>query len=299
MNKTEKHIIIPADVPHEQRMHYLNNYATLTQGTDHIFIFAADQKMEHLNKDFSNPEHIQNPEDLFKLAASKKIGCFAAHLGLIERYAASYPTIPYLVKLNGKTDLLSSEPLSTQLWSVAEAIALRDEQNLTICAVGYTIYLGSEHEQTMLAQAAEIIHQAHASGLLACLWIYPRGLAVTNPHDPQLTAGAAGVAASLGADIVKLYLPDNSPDSLPAIVTAAGNTKVIISGGAIMEPQALFAHIYENIHKGKIAGAAIGRNIFQHPFPEALIILEICAQLIYHNYSLEQAYFHYQKAFKK
>ena len=78
---------------------------------------------------------------------------------------------------------------------------------LNILAVGYTIYLGSEHEATMLHQAARIIYDAHQHGLITVLWIYPRGKAVADEKDPHLIAGATGVAACLGSDFVKVNYP--------------------------------------------------------------------------------------------
>ena len=64
---------------------------------------------------------------------------------------------------------------------------------MNIVGLGYTIYLGSEYEATMMAEAGELIAQAHANGLIVVLWIYPRGKAVTAEKDPDLIAGAAGV----------------------------------------------------------------------------------------------------------
>lgn len=47
-----------------------------------------------------------NPEHMFEIASRAKIGVFATQLGLVACYGADYKTIPYLVKLNSKTDLV-------------------------------------------------------------------------------------------------------------------------------------------------------------------------------------------------
>ena len=52
------------------------------------------------------------------------------------------------------------------------------EAGVNVVGIGYTIYLGSEYESTMMAEAGELIAQAHANGLIVVLWIYPRGKAV-------------------------------------------------------------------------------------------------------------------------
>ena len=48
------------------------------------------------------------------------------------------------------------------------------------------------------------------------LWIYPRGKAVTAEKDPDLIAGAAGVALCLGADFVKVNPPKPEDGRTPA-----------------------------------------------------------------------------------
>ena len=78
------------------------------------------------------------------------------------------------------------------------------EAGVNIVGLGYTIYLGSEYESTMMAEAGELIAEAHAAGLIVVLWIYPRGKAVPDEKDPDLIAGAAGVALCLGVRLVKV-----------------------------------------------------------------------------------------------
>ena len=68
----------------------------------------------------------------------------------------------------------------------------------------------------MMAEAGELIAQAHANGLLVVLWIYPRGKAVKAEKDPALIAGAAGVALCLGADFVKVNPPKPEDGRTPA-----------------------------------------------------------------------------------
>jgi DhnA family fructose-bisphosphate aldolase class Ia len=78
--------------------------------------------------------------------------------------------------------------------------------NLDILGLGYTIYLGSENEGEMLAQAAQLVFQAHQAGLVTVLWIYPRGKAVKDEKDPHLIAGAAGNAT--GRNILQRLLAE-------------------------------------------------------------------------------------------
>jgi fructose-bisphosphate aldolase/6-deoxy-5-ketofructose 1-phosphate synthase len=293
-------IIIPADVPKNAVNTYSDNYAAITHGTGRLMLFACDQKMEHLNNDFHGPNihpDAQNPEHIFRIAQQGRIGALATHLGLIARYGKNYTSVNYIVKLNGKTDLIKSEiqdPYSKSLWDVEDVIEFQKTSGLNIRGVGYTIYLGSSFEHKMLADAAEIVRKAHEHGLIALLWIYARGKSITDDQDPKLLAGAAGVAASLGSDFVKIKAPKNV-DDLRIITAAAGNTNVICAGGQTTPPEQFFQILYDQLHTGGTAGNATGRNIFQKSLPQAVAMTNGIAALIFDNADVKTALTMYSK----
>ena len=199
-------IFAPLDVPKALRETYAANYLAATRQSGRLMLFAGDQKVEHLNKDFFGegiPADDNGPEHLFRIADKANIGVFATQLGLIARYGMSYPDVPYLIKINSKTDLVKtsqSDPFSGEWYDFQQVTDFRDNSGLNILGVGYTIFLGSEDEAEMLYQAAQLVYNAHQFGLISVLWIYPRGKAVSDEKDPHLIAGATGVAACLGAD---------------------------------------------------------------------------------------------------
>lgn len=282
--------IIPADVPQEKHAAFKKRYTTITKNTERLFIFAADQKMEHLNKDFFGPNlppEINTPEHVFTIAHKSPIGCFATHVGLIARYGSQYSDIPYIAKLDGKTNLNKEEPYSQQIWTVEDAVSLNISN---LCGVGYTIYLGSDYERNMLTEGANIVKNAHKHGLIAILWIYPRGSDVPDEYDPNIIAGAAGMAASLGADFVKVQKPSGPATNLQQAVQAAGNTKVVVSGGVTQDKKTFLKEVYNNIHQGHAAGAAVGRNIFQHKQSEAINMATALSEIIYKDTNLEDAF---------
>jgi len=246
-----------------------------------LFLFAGDQKIEHLNQDFYGkgiPEECADPEHLFKIASKGRVGVFATHLGLIEHYGPDYQDINYLVKLNGKTNLVPTkqkDPVSLLLHSIEDVVCFRDQSKLNITGVGYTIYLGSEFESQMLSQAAQVVYQAHQHDLKAILWIYPRGKAVSDERDPDLLAGAAGVAASLGADFVKINPPRGQTSEQRAVflkqaVAAAGRTGVICSGGERVDEKEFLQEISDQITIAGASGCAVGRNIHQRTLDDAV-----------------------------
>lgn len=276
MNGIER-IPVPLDVPPDQRKAFQERYDRMTGGSGRLMLFAGDQKMEHLNDDFHG-EGIHpddgDPEHLFRIASRGRIGAFATQFGLIARYAADYRDVPYVVKLNSKTHLvkpLQAEPLSRQWLAVDEVATLRDENDLDIVGVGYTVYLGSEHEAVMLTEAAQIVHRAHRLGLTAILWMYPRGRAVPNEKDPHLIAGAAGAGACLGADFVKLNCPagNEAMARFEEVVRAAGRSRVLCSGGSRLDEKAFLERLHQQLAAGA-GGNATGRNIHQKPLAQAI-----------------------------
>ena len=290
---------VPLDVPEGMRDVYLANYNLITQGSGRLMLFAGDQKMEHLNDDFYGegiPADDGDPEHLFRIASEGKIGVFAAQLGLIARYAMDYPEVPYLVKMNSKTHLVGvsqKDPVSRQLWSVGQLVDICAEKNVKIAGIGYTIYLGSENEAEMLAEAAALINDAHFHGLVTVLWIYPRGKAVKDEKDPHLIAGAAGVAACLGSDFVKVNAPKKDGKSgaelLQEAVQAAGRTKVVCAGGSSTSEEKFLAELYDQIHIGGASGNATGRNIHQKSLADAVKFCNAIYAITVENKSVEEA----------
>ncbi len=280
MGVRENEVMVPLDVPKAVREKYITNYLTITKNSGRLMLFAGDQKVEHLNSDFYgegiHPDD-SDPEHLFRIASKVNIGVFATQLGLIARYGNSYSDIPYLVKLNSKTNLVKtsqSDPFNNQWLDVQQVVDFRDNSGLNILAVGYTVYLGSEYESEMLHQAAQIVCNAHQHGLIAVLWIYPRGKTVTDEKDPHLIAGATGVAACLGSDFVKVNYPKKegyeSKELFKEAIRAAGRTKVVCAGGSSDDVEVFLKRLHDQIHVSGASGNATGRNIHQKSLKEAI-----------------------------
>ena len=296
---TRDQVKVPVDVAPDMRDEYISNYMKATQGTGRLMLFACDQKVEHLNKDFYG-EGIDiadlDPEHLFKIGSQGVCGVLAGQRGLIAQYAADYPDINYLVKMNSKTNLVGvkqDDPYSPQLYDLDAVLAMRDA-GVNIVGLGYTIYLGSEYESTMMAEAGELIARAHNHGLLVVLWMYPRGKAVTAEKDPDLIAGAAGVALCLGADFVKVNPPKPEDGRTPAEAlkiasTAAGRCGLVCAGGSTVDADTFLTQLYDQIHAGGACGNATGRNIHQRSLDEAVRLTKAISAITLADYSVADA----------
>jgi fructose-bisphosphate aldolase/6-deoxy-5-ketofructose 1-phosphate synthase len=276
---------VPADVPQSAYRTYVRNFLSATHGTGRLMLFAGDQKIEHLNDDFYGtspigqiPADDSSPEHLFRIASEGQIGIFATQQGLLARYGRQYPDAPYMVKLNSKTHLVKTDqrdPMSGVMTDIDRLLELKANAHVNIIAIGFTIYVGSEFDYLQMEQAHRLIQDAHREGLLAVLWMYPRGAAVAAEKAPHLIAGAAGLAACMGADFTKVNPPkpedgSSSAQALREAVAAAGNTGVICSGGTSQDAVSFLQSLHDQIHIGGAVGNATGRNIHQRPHDEAL-----------------------------
>jgi class I fructose-bisphosphate aldolase len=296
---TRDQVRVPADVPAAARELYIDNYLKATQNTGRLMLFACDQKIEHMNDDFFgegvHPDDAE-PEHLFRIGSQGVCGVLAGQRGLVAQFAPDYPAINYLVKMNSKTHLVKTsqdDPYSPQLYDIQTVLDLIDN-GVNVVGIGYTIYLGSEYESTMMTEAAQLIADAHANGLVVVLWIYPRGKAVADEKDAHLIAGAAGTAACLGADFVKCNPPkgDDTASSAQKLVEAsksAGRTGLVCAGGSTVDAETFLGQLYDQIHVGGAVGNATGRNIHQRSLDEAVRLTKAISAITLGDKSVAEA----------
>lgn len=303
---TRDQVHVPADVPAVVRETYVDNYMAATRGTGRLMLFACDQKIEHLNDDFFGEgisAEDSEPEHLFRIGSQGVVGVLAGQRGLIAHYAADYPDINYLVKMNSKTHLVKTsakdpakhqdDPYSPQLYDIQTALDLRDN-GVNVVGIGYTIYLGSEYESQMMMEAGQLIADAHSVGLIVVLWIYPRGKAVADEKDAHLIAGAAGTAVCLGSDFVKVNPPkgddeQTSAKKLVEVSKAAGRTGLVCAGGSTVAADKFLSQLWEQIHVGGAKGNATGRNIHQRSLAEAVRLTKAISAITLADWTVDDA----------
>jgi len=240
-------------------------------------LLAYDQGLEHgPSKDFNDKS--VDPKYILEIAEKGKFTGLVFQKGVAEKYYDG--KVPLIVKVNGKSSLPKGEPLATQNCSVKHAKALGAQ------AVGYTIYLGSAHENVMLNEFGQIQEEAHELGLAAIAWVYPRGEAVANDSTREIVAYAARAGLEAGADAVKIKYTGDS-ESFSWAVKSAGAAKVFMSGGPKAPTDEAFLKQVKGVIDAGGTGLAVGRNVWQHDRP-----LEMAAalrQVIFNGQSVERA----------
>ena len=236
-----------------------------------VMILAYDQGFEHGPIDLD--EKNVDPSYIMKIAKNGYYTGVVFQEGVAARYYDKMSDIPLIVKLNGKTSFYSEEPLSLQLCTVDKAIELGAK------AVGYTIYVGSEHEEEMLVEFSKIEDEAHAKGLEVIAWMYPRGTKVAGRESERDTvAYGARLGLELNADYVKVPYTGDA-ESFSWVVKAAGKTGVLAQGGKKTDWENLEEEV-SGVMRAGAKGIAIGRNVWQDPDPNE--VTEKLARLIFY-----------------
>ena len=241
-------------------------------------LLAYDQGLEHGPTDF-NLNNV-NPDYILKIAEKGKYNGLILHHGIAEKYYDKHnATVPLIVKLNGKTNFVKSDPISSQVCSIGRAVKLGAD------AVGYTIYPGSEFEHKMFSEFSKLIETAHTYGIPVIAWVYPRGKFIKNEFSTETIAYAARIGLELGADFVKINY-NNNFEGFKWVVKAAGKARVLIAGGKKLSDKEVLQRTYEVMKTGA-CGLAVGRNVWQNDHP--LKMTKALKKIIFNNKSVNEA----------
>lgn len=255
-----------------------------------LLFLPIDQGLEHGPVDFfDNPDSV-DPAFQLKLAKEGGYSGIVFHIGLAEKYLKDFAgEVPLILKLNGKTNIPSDKyAFSPQTASVEDAVRLGAD------AVGYTLYVGSPAQGEDIRQFFEIREDCNKFSMPLIMWAYPRGEAIEakGGRDSLYAVDyAARVACELGADLVKLNLPEydekkakdlpkpydqmkfTPQEGLEKVVKSAGRTLVLISGGSKISDEDLLDKVKASMEAG-VTGLIFGRNMWQRKLEEALRLTE-------------------------
>ena len=262
-------------------------------GTGKFVILPVDQGFEHgPARSFApNPEGY-DPDYHFQLAIDSGCNAYAAPLGALEMSSDKFcGQVPTILKLNNSDTLAKmDQPCSAVTGSVEDAL------RLGCSAIGFTIYPGSGHRNTMYEEIRELILEAKSVGLPTVLWAYPRGAGLSKDGETavDVCGYAAQISAQLGAHIIKIKPPKDfveqpeakkvfekyaiptktMTDRVKHCIQSAFNGKriVIFSGGEAKGDQEVLDEVKE-IAKGGAFGSIMGRNAFQRPKADAIKLL--------------------------
>lgn len=194
---------------------------------------------------------------------------------MIERYCDQLADTFVVARVDGTGTVRSNAETDDRLISsVARAVAVGAD------AVSVMVYPGSLHEPQLWEKLATVSEEAYSLGVPVIAEVVPKP-PVFQSLSADVVAYGARIAAELGADVVKTLYVEGFEKVIRSVPVP-----VVILGGARASVEEVLSLVEKAVRAGA-AGAAIGRNIFQHERPRAVV--EALMSIIHRGMSAEEA----------
>ncbi|MFC1874112.1 3-hydroxy-5-phosphonooxypentane-2,4-dione thiolase [Chloroflexota bacterium] len=179
--------------------------------------------------------------------------------GVLRSCVVPDNTKPVILRVSGGSSVIGKDLADEGITaSMEEAI------RLNVAAVGISIFVGTDYEKNSLLNLSKLVDKGERYGIPV--------MAVTavgkelEKRDARYLALASRIAAELGAKVVKTYWCEDFDR-----VARGCPVPVILAGGPQVDTELeVFQFVYDGMCKGAI-GVNLGRNIWQHEFPVAMI----------------------------
>jgi len=183
---------------------------------------------------------------------------------------------PIILRVSGGTSVIGNDLANEGITTSIDEIL-----RLNVCAVGISIFVGSEYERESLLNLAELVNQCEDYGIPV--------MAVTavgkelEKRDARYLGLCCRIAAELGARVVKTYWCEDFDQ-----VTYGCPVPVVMAGGPKCETELeVFDFVYDGMQKGAI-GVNLGRNVWQNPYPVGMA--KALRSVIHENYTAREAF---------
>ncbi len=207
---------------------------------------------------------LQDMKSIVNQVAEGGANAVLLHKGIIRAGYRGYgKDIGLIMHLSGSSVLGPDPDDKVLVADVLEAIKMGAD------AVSIHINVGSKTEPAQLRLLGDMAKVCDEWGMPLLAMVYPRGEKIINQYDMEVVKHAARIGAELGADIVKTNYT-GSEETFREVVKGCP-VPVVMAGGPKTETDQDFCQmVYDSVRAGG-AGAATGRNVFQHKKPAKMI----------------------------
>lgn len=186
------------------------------------------------------------------------------HKGLPRRTHRGHGRdIGLILHLSASTSLSPFPNAKTLVGTVEDGLRLGAD------AVSVHVNVGDESERTMLRELGEVTTRANEWGMPVLAMVYARGPKVADEYHVDVVKHCARLGEELGADVVKVAYP-GTPEDFRKVVDGCC-IPVVIAGGPKMEEETDILQMVYDANQAGGAGLSVGRNVFQHQNPSALV----------------------------
>jgi len=225
---------------------------------------------------------IVNPAPLMRACVEGGADAVLTTRGFVKASSEQWaPTTALILRLTGGFTVLGGRFEEEQISSPETAL------RYGAVAAAVTVKFGHPREGDFIRQASLVADSCEQWNLPLMIEAMAKGkdLKSTDPEGVKLAARAA---QEIGADIVKSYYTGD-PESFHSVVEGCPAPVVILGGEKTEDLEQVFTEVHGSIQAGG-AGIAIGRNIWQHGDPRAVV--EAMVGLVHEDWSVKQALKH-------
>ncbi len=196
--------------------------------------------------------------------------------GLLRNCIDAKYNIPIVLRVSGGNSIIGKD-----LSNEGITVSFEDAIRLNAAAVVLSIYVGTDYENQTLTNLAKLIDEGQKYGIPV--------LAVTavgkelEKRDARYLSLSCRIAAELGVQMVKTYYCEDFEkvvQSCPVPIVIAGGPKLKNEFDALKMA-------YEAVAQGA-KGVDMGRNIWQSPWPVAMI--SAIRSIVHEKASIKKAY---------
>jgi predicted phospho-2-dehydro-3-deoxyheptonate aldolase len=185
------------------------------------------------------------------------------HKGLVAYGHRGYGVdVGLIVHISASTKLSPSPNTKVIVTDVEEGIQLGAD------GISIHVNVGAEGDDSMLADAGEVVRKCRNWGMPLLAMMYPRGKDIADPYDVEHLKHVARVGAELGADVVKVNYT-GSEETFREVVRGCP-APVLIAGGPKLNSDIEVMKMVKGAMNSGARGISIGRNIWQHRNPTAM-----------------------------
>ena len=202
--------------------------------------------------------------------------------GVVRSSVAPAAAVPIVLRVSGGTSILTEDLSGEGIMTT-----MKDAVRLNAAAVALSIFVGTRHERETLLNLGALVSEGQEYGMPV--------LAVTavgkelEKRDARYLGLCCRIAAEAGAQIVKTYYCDGFDK-----VVEGCPVPLVVAGGPKLDTEMdVFELTSQAIGRGA-AGVDMGRNIWQHPAPVAMI--KAIRAIVHEDASPEDAFALFRRA---
>ncbi len=168
--------------------------------------------------------------------------------------------VPVILRVSGGSSVVGADLADEAITTSIEEII-----RLNAAAVGLSVFIGSDFESQTLDNLAQLVNDCENLGV-PVMAVTAVGKELEKRTSRYLSL-CCRIAAELGAKVVKTYYCEEGFDK---VVNGCPVPVVIAGGPKTDDEKEVFAFVHDGMQKGAI-GVNLGRNIWQHPHPLAMM----------------------------